>query len=217
MKLSLPFVLFFLLIAMTVHSETRYVTDDLRVMVREKPGPRSKIIAQPKSGTRVEVLQESAKGWSRVRLPDNKEGWTLSYQLIKGPSKATIIATLKRENEALKRQTKTLTEENPRLKSESKDLQKALSKQTKNAESLRASYETLKKESSEFLTLQASYKKVTKELAERTQRQGELEEKLRDLQNTRVLRWFLAGAGVLVVGFIVGFMTRRPKRRPSLL
>jgi SH3 domain protein len=217
MKFGVPFVLCFLLMVLPAHSETRYVSDDIRVMVRTDPGTKRKIIASPRSGTRVEVLEESADGWAKVRLPDNKEGWMLSYQLTSGPPNRAVIAKLKRENEALKQQAKTLIEENPRLKSERKDLQRALSKQTKTAESLRTSYETLKRESSEFLALKASYGKVSKDLAERTQRQGELDEKVRDLQNTRILRWFLAGGGVLFVGFIVGFMTRRPKRRPSLL
>lgn len=216
MKFGVPFVLCFLLMVVPAHSETKYVSDDIRVMVRTDPGAKRKIVAMPTSGTQVEVL-ETEEGWSRVRLPDNKEGWMLSHYLNPGPPNKEVIATLKRQNEALRRRVKTLVEENPRLKSEGKDLQRALSKQTKTAESLRTSYETLKRESSEFLALKASYGKVSKDLAERTQRQGELEEKVRDLQNTRILRWFLAGAGVLFVGFIVGFMTRRPKRRPSLL
>ncbi|UCD87979.1 MAG: TIGR04211 family SH3 domain-containing protein [Desulfobacterales bacterium] len=216
MKLGVPFILCFLLMVLPAHSETGYVKDDIEVMVRTDPGARRKIVAMPTSGTRVEVL-ETKEGWSKVRLPDNVEGWMLSRYLSPGPPNEVIIASLKRENQALRQRVKTLNEENPRLKSERSDLQKALAKQTKTAGALSASYETLKKESSEFLALKASYEKVSKDLAERTQRQGELEEQVKDLQNTRTLRWFLAGAGVLFVGFVVGFMTRRPKRRPSLL
>ncbi len=216
MKIGVPFVLCFLLMVVPAHSETMYVIDDIEVMVRTDPGARRKIVAMPTSGTRVEVL-ETKEGWSKVRLPDDEEGWMLSRYLSSGPPNKVIIASLKRENEALKQRVKTLNEENPRLKSERGDLQKALAKQTKTANVLSASYETLKKESSEFLALKASHEKVSKNLAARTQRQAELEEQVKDLQNTRTLQWFLAGAGVLFVGFIVGFMTRRPKRRPSLL
>jgi len=214
---AVAFLLCFLLIVVPAHSETRYVRDDIQVVVRSDPGKNRKIVSTPRSGTRVEVLDKTPDGWSRVRLPDDKEGWMLSFQLSSGPPNREVIAKLKRENEALRQQGKTLIEENPRLKSERNSLQKALSKQTKTAESLKASYDTLKRGSSEFLALKASHGKVSKELAARTERQAELEEQVRDLQNTRVLRWFLAGAGVLFVGFIVGFMVRRPKRRPSLL
>ena len=72
--------------------------------------------------------------------------------------------------------------------------QEALSGQTKNAENLKDSYETLKRGSSKFLALKSSHEKVSKELATSTQRQTELEERVKDLQNTRILRWFLAGA-----------------------
>ena len=46
---------------------------------------------------------------------------------------------------------------------------------------------------------------------------SELEEEVKALRNNRILRWFLAGAAVLLVGMIIGFMSRRPKRRPTLL
>jgi uncharacterized membrane-anchored protein YhcB (DUF1043 family) len=31
------------------------------------------------------------------------------------------------------------------------------------------------------------------------------------------IKWFLAGSGVLVLGIIIGFISRRPRRRSSLL
>jgi len=196
---------------------TRYIRDDIQVMVRGDPGINRKIVAMPKSGSVVEVLEKTEDGWSRVRLSDGKEGWMLTHYLSTGPPNTKVIAQLKRENEDLKGQVKNLAEENPRLKSEQEELQKALSKQTRAADGLRQSYETLKRESSQFLALKASYERASQELAERTKRQAELEEKVRDLQKTRTLQWFLAGAAVLLVGLIVGFMSRRPKRRPSLL
>ena len=199
------------------HSETMYITDDIRVMVRSDAGMDRRIIAMPKSGAQVEVLEALENGWSRVRLPDEKEGWVLSRYLTPGPPSKDIIAKLKSENEVLSRQVKTLTDEKLRLKQERNDLQQALSKQTKNADTLKNSYESLRKGSSEYLSLKASYDKAFKDLATKTKRQAELEEELKALQESETLQWFLGGAAVLFVGLIVGFMARRPKRRPSLL
>jgi len=185
---------------------TMYVTDEIPVMVRHEPGANRKIMAMPNTGTRVEVLKQTGK-----------EGWTLTRYLTKGPSKQEVIARLQRENKALKGKSKTLIEENPRLKTERAELQKALSEQTRTAGNLKQSYETLKRESSKFLALKASYEKASHGLAESTQRQAELEEEVQALRNNRIMRWFLAGGAVLLVGMIIGFMARRPKRRPSLL
>ena len=121
MKLGLPIVFCFLLMAGPAHSETKYVKDDIQVMVRTDPGARRRIVAMPTSGTRVEVL-DTEGGWSKVRLPDEKEGWMLSHYLDSGPPNKVVIATLKRENEALKQRVQTLVEENPRLKNERKNL-----------------------------------------------------------------------------------------------
>jgi len=199
------------------HSETMYITDDIRVMLRSDPGMDYRIIAMPKSGTQVEMLEELENGWSKVRLSNEKEGWLLTRYLSPGPPSKEVIAKLKNKNEVLKQQAKTLIEENVRLKREGNDFQKALSKQTKTAETLKKSYETLKSGSSEYLSLKASYDKASEDLATKTKRQAELEEELRSLQETQTLHWFLGGAAVLFVGLIVGFMARRPRRRPSLL
>ena len=112
---------------------------------------------------------------------------------------------------------KDLEKENGRLKRERSDFQKALSKQTKTANTLKESYETLKKGSSEYLSLKASYEKASEDLATKTKSQAELEEELKALQKSQTLQWFLGGACVLFVGLIVGYMSRRPRRRPSLL
>ena len=199
------------------HSETMYITDDIRVMVRSDAGTDRRIVAMPKSGAQVEVLEALENGWSRVRLSDEKEGWVLSRYLTPGPPSKDIIAKLKSENEVLSRQVKSLTDEKLRLKQERNDLRQALSKQTKNAETLKESYEGLRKGSSEYLSLKASYDKASKDLATKTKRQAELEEELKALRDSETLQWFLGGAAVLFVGLIVGFMARRPKRRPSLL
>jgi hypothetical protein len=31
------------------------------------------------------------------------------------------------------------------------------------------------------------------------------------------IKWFLAGSAVLIVGFLIGFSTKRQRRRPSLV
>ena len=217
MRLSVLFSLCFFLMVSPAHSESSYITDEIRVMVRSDPGGDRRIIAMPMSGTRVEVLEQLEDGWSKVRLPNDKEGWLLTRYLNQGPPSKEVIAKLNRENEALRQRAKTLTEENGRLKKERNDFQEALSKQTKTANTLKESYESLKQGSSEYLSLKASYEKASEDLSTKTKRQAELEEELKALKKSQTLQWFLGGAGVLFVGLIVGYMSRRPKRRPSLL
>jgi SH3 domain protein len=197
--------------------QTRYVTDDLSVTVRTGPDISHKIIAMPKSGTPVEILEVLNDEWARVRLPNEKEGWMMSRFLVSGPPTRQIIARLQNENRTLSLKTTNLAEENARLKTERKELEKALSEQTKKADSLGESYETLKSGSKEYLALKSSYDKASQGLASATKQVGELDKEVERLRNSQTLRWFVAGASVILVGFIIGYASRRPKRRSSLL
>lgn len=216
MKLGVLFSLCLFFMAIPAHSETMYISDNIEVMVRTGPGNDRRIIAMPKSGTPVEVL-EALDDWTMVRLRNDKEGWMMTRYLSPGPPAKEIIAELKSENEALSQQTKTLIGENARFEKEQKALHKALSTQTKTAKFLKKSYEALKKGSSEYLNLKASYEKVSEELAAKTRQQAEVEEKLKNLEDTQPLHWFAGGAAVFFVGIIVGIMARRPRKRRSLL
>jgi len=165
----------------------------------------------------MEILEVLNDEWVRVRLPNEKEGWMMSQFLVSGPPSKQVIGRLQKENSTLSLQTKNLAEENARLKTERKELEKALSEQTKKADSLGESYEMLKSGSKEYLALKASYDKASQGLASATKQVGELKKEVESLRNGQTLRWFIAGASVILVGFIIGYASRRPKRRSSLL
>jgi len=96
-------------------------------------------------------------------------------------------------------------------------LEKELGVQTKTGNNLAESYETLKRESQDFLALKVSHEKATQDLALKTTQVEALEKEVTDLRNSQTLRWFIAGASIILVGFVIGFISRRPKKRPSLL
>ena len=216
MKTPILFLLCFFLTAPAAYAETMYVTDMIEVMVRTGPDISHKIIAMPKSGTKVEVV-EVVDDWAMVILPNEKEGWMLTRYLSPNPPQREIVTKLRKENRDLRLQAKTLDEQNAQLKKKCKELKAALLKETKTSYDLRKSYETLKRESKDFLALKSSYQKASKELVARTRRLNELEQEVKALRESRVLWWFISGAAVILIGFILGYLSRRPKRRPSLL
>ncbi len=217
MKSCILFCLCFILLVTPAYSKTMYITEDLHVMVRTKPGKRDRIIAMPESGTQVEVLKKSKNGWSRVRLANKKEGWMLTRYLTPGPPSKMVVAKLSTEYEVLKQRVTSLIEENTLLKAEQNDLREALAEQTRGAGALRKSYQELESSSSDVLSLKASHKKASEDLAKRTKRLAELEEKIKGLEKNQNIRWFMGGAAVLLIGLLIGFMARRSKRRSSLL
>ena len=113
-------------------------------------------------------------------------------------------------------QAAELLEENNRLKAENKKLSTEFKADQKQLVKVRTDYETLKTEAAEFLTLKTRYKRAASQLAEQTAKAQKLEEQLSRLGMNTYIKWFLAGSGVLIVGFIIGFSSKRQRRRPAL-
>jgi SH3 domain protein len=199
-----------------VQAKTMYVTDVLKVTVRTGPSTENKIIKIIESGQRVEVLNP-AQEWSQVRLFDGKEGWILNRYLISSETNEIRLDRLESEHSELKTKFKTIFEENSKLKTDNKTLSSALSDSEKALQKVRSDYESLKTSSAEFLTLKSDFEKASRQLSEQSKKADKLEKQVSKLEFSSYIKWFLAGSGVLIIGFILGFSTKRQRRQSSLL
>ncbi|MDX2499244.1 MAG: TIGR04211 family SH3 domain-containing protein [Deltaproteobacteria bacterium] len=197
-------------------AETMYVTDMLKLTLRSGPSLEHKILAVIKSGQQIELL-EPGEDWSLVRTAGEKEGYVLTRYLLSEPTHNVRLEKLQSKHKALMQQAATLLEENTRFKKEGRKLKSTLDVNEKALNKLRVDYEKLKAGSAEYIELKEKFKTVSGQLAEQTKRAEALDEELRSIEINQYIKWFLAGSGVLLVGFIVGFSVRRQRRRPSLL
>ena len=197
-------------------AETMYVSDTLKVTVRSGPGTEYKILDIAESGDRVEIL-ETGEDWTLVRLANGKEGYVTTRYLVPDPTYAIRFDQLQAKQKSLTQQAAALLEENTRLKEENKQLSSVLDETEKSLKKLDATYQELKAGSAEFLTLKTKYQKVSEQLAAQSQKASQLDKELSKVELNQYIKWFLAGSGVLLVGFIVGFSAKRGRRRPSLL
>jgi SH3 domain protein len=212
-------VFFIVLFSTAVQAETMYVDDIIKITVRTGPGINHKIVAMIKSGERVEVLkpEEPETDWSLVRITNGKEGWVLSRFLTPKEPDGLVLGRYKKKHSVLKNQAVSLIEENNAYKKENKKLNSELKTNKEMSDKIKSSYETLKKESAEFLELKSNYGKTSSKLIEQTKKAKKLEEELTSLLLHQNIKWFLSGAGVLLLGFVIGFSTKRQRRRSSLL
>jgi len=176
----------------------------------------NKILAVIDSGQMMDVL-EFGDEWSRVRLPNGKEGWVLSRYLTSDETNNIKLERLETKHKNLMAQAAELLEENNMLKAENKKLSAEFEANQKELTEARTNYETLKTESAGFLKLKTDYEAVALQLAEQTAKAQKLEKQLTKMEMSTYIKWFLAGSGVLVVGFLIGFSTKRQHRRPALL
>ena len=197
-------------------AETRYVTDLLKLPLRTGPTTEYKILDLVKSGQQLEVV-EPGKDWSQVRLPNGKEGYVLNRYLVGQPTSAVQLSKLQVKYTSLRQQATALIEENSRFKEENKTFKSTLDSNETALNKLETDYKELKTGAAEFLNLKKKYKEVSTKLAEQTKKANTLDKELSGLEMNQYIKWFLAGSGVLLVGFIIGFSARRGRRRPSLM
>jgi SH3 domain protein len=197
-------------------AEIRYVSDICEIAVRTGPGTDRKIIALVPAGREVELINQGEE-WSEVRLSTGKEGWALTRELTtETPSGIKLERLEKRhadtvaQNKELQQKIAELTSENKNVSGEKSQTQDALQK-------AEAAYETLKKESADFLKFKAEYQKNQKELQEIRQKSDQFEGELKKLASSQLIEGILYGGGLVIIGFIVGYIMKKPKRRTGLL
>lgn len=197
-------------------AETMYVTDLIKLTLRSGPSTEHKILSVIESGQQLEML-EPGEDWSLVRMANGKEGYVLTRYLVPEPTHNVRLEQLQTKHKALMQQAATLLEENTHFRDESKELKSTLDGNEKALKKMSTDYDKLKAGSAEYIELKEKHKTVSGQLAEQTKRADALDEELRAIEINQYIKWFLAGSGVLLVGFIVGFSARRQRRRPSLL
>lgn len=215
MKRWLTAILLGAFFAVPAGAEMMYVNEIVKITVRTGQGTDHKIIELVSTGEQLEVLEKGPE-WSLVRLEGGREGWVLSRLLSQEPPSRILLERLRQEHRALQEKTRKPLDEINRLESENAMLQKALVDLRSAFEELQASNETLQAQTAEAQAVKERYDKASTALDEARKQAQTLSERLSTIQRDRVIRWFLAGAGVLVLGVFIGVFAR-PRRRRSFL
>lgn len=200
----------------SVRAETMYITDILRITVREGSGSDFKILDVIESGHEVEVIS-TVDEWAKVRLPNGKEGWLIAKYLTPKKSGGTDFRKLQGKEALLDKQDTVLKTENRQLRDELKKINLQLSESRQVLAVTADSFETLKKSSSNYIEIEKKYNEAGKKLSSQKKKIDYLEEENIRLSRQQNYIWLLTGAGILLVGFIIGYNARRDKRRSSLL
>lgn len=200
--------------------ESMYVTDVLKITVRSGPSNTNRVIATLTSGDKVLLLQRNDEGWGKVRTPDGKEGWVIHRYLIKEKPARVVLADMKPSQ---------AQEELAELRQQNRDLKAALAEAQAKVSALEARYNQLKRDSGQTLRLRTELdqlkvlrdqqvKALKATVQQQAQRLKEVESENETMRFSGGLKWFLSGAGVLLLGWIIGWsLGRRRKRQSSSL
>ncbi len=193
----------------------KYINDRLEVTVRSGPGLKYRIISTLSTGSRVETV-EKKDGWMLVRIPGGKEGWVLNRYLSDDVPDSVKYESLKKKWEPLKERVAKLESSNEDLRSENQALAEDLKQARRELSETKKKFKELKESSADYLELKSKHKKLSSTLEEKNKKIEELEKRVSDAFLSKALKWFLAGAGVLLIGIIIGASSGR-RKRSSLL
>ncbi|MFA9462061.1 TIGR04211 family SH3 domain-containing protein [Thiohalorhabdus methylotrophus] len=205
----MPRTLIILLALLTVspvlsaQAETRYVSDQLKITLRDGKGLQHTILESLVSGTPVEILKVDRKnGYTYVRAPSGREGWVHTRFLMDEPAARNRIADMRKrmqrnqarmeKMEGQQEKLQALRKENGQLKAELKRIREL----SKNAVALKERAESLEQRN--------------QEQAEELQR---LRKENNQLQDLSAQSWFTRGAGVIIAGMLVGLILPRIRFR----
>jgi SH3 domain protein len=220
MKFSISWYCLFVfglgLVANQSAAQTMYVTDELKLTLRSGPSMENRILSIIETGQSMEVLEPGTE-WSRVRMADGKEGWVLTRYLTDKPTSSILLSNLQKKYDSMSSQFETFKQENIQLKQDNEKLRSELSTREEALAKITEDYNTLKADSAEYIDLKSKYEEASSQLAQKSQRLESLEQELTKLELNQYIKWFIAGSGVLLVGFVIGFSTKRQRRRSSLV
>ena len=211
-----PFVIVLLLLATSVHAQTRYVTDHTIVELRRGPSTEYLILRNLEAGAAVQVLEDAGAGYSRVRVQDQgTEGFILTRFLIPEPIARDKLAAAERGLAAAKTRATELEQQVSALTAELGGTKKDLAQ-------TRSSHDKASKDLADLRTAAANVVETRDQNESLRQRLIQREREVEELTaaNTRLAsqdkqNWFIVGAGVLLGGVVIGLIapSLRRKRR----
>ena len=194
---------------------TFYVSDTtLEANLRTGTQKENRIIALLRPGEKLELLSEE-DGWAEVTLADGRTGWILRRYLSERPPWRVTAEKLGTENEQLRAQLASVKGGNQELVQKNTELQKQVDLQQKELGKVRQNYEELKNSSTNYLNLKMAYENLQKGARQNNAKLNELEKAYGKLKTSTGIRWFLSGAGVLLLGYAMGSSVARLRRRRS--
>jgi len=188
-----------------------YIRDMIYVPLRGGESTKHKIIHRGiRSGTPLERLQTNEQtGYTRVRTADGLEGWLQTQYLVDEPIASTQLDEVKSEMRSLDKQhQQTLLS----LR-ETREAKESLTRKQENLSDRNArlieDLATITTLSGNVIAIDEKNKQLSEERDVLRQQIIDLNELTDALSDDRAQKWFLGGAGVLLIGLLLGFWLGR--------
>jgi len=198
----------------TATADTRYVSDRLEIQMRTGKGTKFRIMRMLPSGTAVEVLEtDQENGYTRVRAPGGVEGWVLTRVLMKGRAARDKLADAEKRLARLELENRKLNSSFENLKKEKGGTDQELSKFDKQNRKLSQELEHIRRAASSSLAIDAENRELKSRIVAYERQVQSLQQENSGLKDRTARDWFMVGAGVIILGMVIGLIIPRIRWR----
>ena len=194
---------------------TLYISDQLTVPLRRGPSNNHKIInAALPSGLALVVLgEDTAAGFTQVRTPNGTEGWVPTQYLVSQPVAKDRLAAANKRIEALEAQLKSIRENYQDVRGARSEIEGRASELSKENQRLQTELAEIRRVSATAIAQYEENKQLKSDNTSLQTQVAQLTQRVTSLERNIMLRWMLAGGGLVLAGFILGaWIKSRPKR-----
>jgi len=205
-----------LLLATTVSARTMYATDTFEIVVRsEKQIVGRNIVKVLPTGAPVDVRDLDDNTWATVRLDDGRVGYVEKRHLIAREPYKTTAERLQNEVGQQRERLAALTQQLATLRDEHQRLQTLNGTTAAQLQDVSEKYEQLRQEATtaQYLDVNAKYTALLRAHAEARQQLEAVSQAYGSLRSSTRISWFLSGAGVILVGWLLGMSSERWRGR----
>ncbi len=203
-----------LLTALPVYAKTQYISDELKVPLRQTPCARCKIVHHGlPSGTPLTVLEVNSEGWAHIKTSRGMEGWLPNRYLVSQQIARFRLEQAEKKLAATVEENRNLKEQLLSLSQSSESLAEKLNSEQLTTDELNAELESVRKLSANAFNIQSQNEELLKK---NNMLQGELDILLANnkaLRSDRSQNWFFYGALSVFMGAILAILLPRLKRR----
>ena len=205
---KIAFICLLSVVAGHVHAQTeRYVTDSLRLEARQGPSTTHRISHMLSSGARVTVLEDDPEtGYSRVTLDDGSEVWILTRFLMDEPAARARLAQAQENLTEEHEKARDLASQLETLGRTADEIEQSRSALATDKKLLQTELAQIKQAAADTLAIQERNQSLDKQLEVVSTDLDAAKQRNRALKERSERDWFIAGAGVLLGGIIIGLV-----------
>lgn len=186
---------------------SRYVTDQFKITLRTGESATHKILRMLPSGYKLELISSNSDtGYSHVRTEDGATGYVLTRQLLDIPVARDRLASAESRLNELLQEPGKLSAKLATVQNKLETLQTSHDAISQEKEKLDKELETIRRTASDAIRISNERNELRKLVAQLTHQVAELKQENRELSNNSNQKWFMIGAGIIILGIVIGLI-----------